>query len=423
MRMKPSAWIRVDLAHACAGNSRGSYEELHPTDTEGSYENMVVVASCLTIHSTARICRPEISMCFFPEKHLEDPCSEFVPLIDGPNPVPDTNLKASSSISPNSGPNAARFNKKGFKGKAWTPAESNEKQFIEVDLGDVRGVYGIATKGKEFSPEWVTSYQLLYSTDGASYSYYQDESDNNKVFRGNFDESTEVKHVFKRPFEAKLVRLEPLTWEKKISLRLELLGCSEALTTPETSFPEEEEGRMGNVLPIRPVTTTPSPKECLDPIDLENGALLDSQLSASSTYNSAFTPENARLGSDSAWVPAFADDDQYLQVDFLDEANVTGIITKGREDVPQWVTAYTLSHSNDGIIWNNVKDEDGSVKEFAANYDPFSEVTNELPATIRTRFLRIEPTKWKNWSSMQIEILGCYRPKRMYLFHWIYYAF
>ncbi|GFW41606.1 hemocytin [Trichonephila clavipes] len=367
MRMKPPAWIGADSAHACAGNSRSSYKELRRIDSAGH------------------------------------PCSEFLPLIDGPNPLPDTNLKASSSNSPNSGPDAARFNKKGFKdqqmslipliselglvteqyrnpllywsrkrsllpkksdailsliqdiilvvfgrdcivevyehvvficghldrenspqsriwwtstyettkveffqsderhdgdwlsieaslwlandkcdhrlqmaakgtenkemgrargdkGKAWTPAESNEKQFIEVDLGDVRGVYGIATKGKEFPTEWVTSYQLLYSTDGASYSYYQDESDNNKVFRGNYDESTEVKHVFKRPFEAKLVRLEPLTWEKKISLRLELLGCSEALTTPETSFPEEEEERMGNILPIRPVTTTPSPK-------------------------------------------------------------------------------------------------------------------------------------------------------------------
>ncbi|GFW41609.1 hypothetical protein TNCV_4035251 [Trichonephila clavipes] len=54
--------------------------------------------------------------------------------------------------------------------------------------------------------------------------------------------------------------------------------------------------------------------ECLDPIDLENGALLDSQLSASSSYNSAFTPENARLGSDSVWMSAFVNDDQYLQV-------------------------------------------------------------------------------------------------------------
>ncbi|GFT52720.1 SCO-spondin [Nephila pilipes] len=258
------------------------------------------------------------------------PCSEFVPMIDGPNPLPDTSLKASSSISSNSGPDASRFKETGFKGikKAWTPAESNEKQFIEVDLGDVRAVYGIITKGKESSNEWVTSYQLLYSPDGASYSYYQDESDNNKVFRGNYDGSTETKHVFKRPFEAKLVRLEPLSWEKKISLRLELLGCSEALTTPIISIPEEEEDeeRMSYILPVRPITTTPPPKECLEPIGLENGALLDSQLSASSSYSSAFTPENARLGSDSVWVSAFADDDQYLQLVLIKRTTRVGCI-------------------------------------------------------------------------------------------------
>ncbi|GIY76924.1 EGF-like repeat and discoidin I-like domain-containing protein 3 [Caerostris extrusa] len=145
---------------------------------------------------------------------------------------------------------------------------------------------------------------------------------------------------------------------------------------------------------------------------LENGALMDSQLSASSSYSSMSTPENVRLGSDSVWSAAYSDDKQYLQIDFLDEANVTGIITKGREDEPQWVTAYTVSYSNDGIIWNKIKDEDDedSLKEFAANYDSFSAVSNELPATIRTRFLRIHPTKWKDWISMQIEILGCYRP-------------
>ncbi|GFY41403.1 hypothetical protein TNIN_49661 [Trichonephila inaurata madagascariensis] len=57
--------------------------------------------------------------------------SEFVPLIDGANPIPDTNLKASSSISPNSGPNAARFNKKGFK--AWG-VKLDDNQAEEKDL-------------------------------------------------------------------------------------------------------------------------------------------------------------------------------------------------------------------------------------------------------------------------------------------------
>ncbi|CAL1296415.1 unnamed protein product [Larinioides sclopetarius] len=335
------------------------------------------------------------------------PCTDFVPLIDGPNPLPDTKLKASSSKTPLSGPDAIRLEIKGAK-KAWTPAETDEKQFIEVDLDDIRGVYGIITKGKESTKEFITSYQLLYSTDGVAYSYYQDEADNIQVFNGNFDDSSEVKHVFKRPFEARFVRLQPLSWETKISLRLELLGCSEALTPP-TPF-EEEEAREEKI-PFWPTTTiTPAPpKECLEPIGLETGALLDSQLSASSCFSSAFTPENARLGSDSVWAAADLDENQYLQVDFLDEANVTGIITKGREDIPQWVTAYSLSYSNDGETWNKIKKDDGST-EFSANYDQFSEVTNELPATVRLRYLRIQPTNWKNWISMQIEILGCHQP-------------
>ncbi|GBN31491.1 hypothetical protein AVEN_54747-1 [Araneus ventricosus] len=73
------------------------------------------------------------------------------------------------------------------------------------------------------------------------------------VFNGNFDDSAEVKHVFKRPFEARFVRLQPLSWETKISLRLELLGCSEALTPPTPS--EEDEARGG-------IPTTRRHKDC-----------------------------------------------------------------------------------------------------------------------------------------------------------------
>ncbi|KFM64508.1 Hemocytin, partial [Stegodyphus mimosarum] len=505
------------------------------------------------------------------------PCVDFVPLIDGEKPLPDSNIKASTSASSSTGPDAARM--KAEIGKAWTASVEDQKQFIEVNLDDVRAIYGVITKGKPLSNEWVTSYQLLFSNDGVSYSYYQDESDNNKVFSANFDDQNEVKHILSRPFEAKYVRLEPLTWEKKISLRLELLGCSEAVsgiteptvpftelvkplegcTTPigmeNRSFPDSrltasseydsghsaKYGRLGsdtawvaadldsdqyfqinfqkkanisgvktkgrqdssewvtsyiiaysddgvtwekitdengipkeflantdqyttvtNMLPnvlitkylriiptkwekwismqveilactpaemeklialkppslprprVRPGVAVPvfglTVKECTKPMGLQNGLLLDSQLSATSSYSSRFTPDFARMGSDSVWAAANLKDRQYLQVDFLDEQNVTGIITKGREDIPQWVTAYTVSYSNDGIVWNPIKGDDGTKKEFSANYDPFALVTNNFPTMIRTRFLRIEPTKWKNWISMQIEILGCYHP-------------
>lgn len=41
---------------------------------------------------------------------------------------------------------------------------------------------------------------------------------------------------------------------------------------------------------------------------------------------------------------------------------VAGIITKGREDIPQWVTAFEVEFSNDGNIWNKIKDENGENK-------------------------------------------------------------
>lgn len=50
-----------------------------------------------------------------------------------------------------------------------------------------------------------------------------------QVFSGNYDDTIEVKHVFSKPFEARYVRLEPLTWEQKIALKMDLLGCAEGI--------------------------------------------------------------------------------------------------------------------------------------------------------------------------------------------------
>ena len=42
-----------------------------------------------------------------------DPCSELIPLIDGPKPLPDSQIKASSSESSRSGPDAIKMKSKG----------------------------------------------------------------------------------------------------------------------------------------------------------------------------------------------------------------------------------------------------------------------------------------------------------------------
>ncbi|XP_022255312.1 hemocytin-like [Limulus polyphemus] len=208
------------------------------------------------------------------------------------------------------------------------------------------------------------------------------------VFSGNYDSSNKVEQIFPNPIKAKTLRIQPKTWKGQISLRFGVLGCYEELTS----------------------VTSVKPKEvCLDPMGLEDGMLADSQITASSSHDTKHKPENARLGGES-WMAAVSDDKQYLQVDFLEPRNVTAVITQGRDGVPQWVTSFMVQYSNNGKTWNTITDMTGENKVFPGNFDSNSKVTNYFPSTIRTRYLRILPVNWKNWISMQLEVLGCFHP-------------
>ena len=46
-----------------------------------------------------------------------------------------------------------------------------------------------------------------------------------KVFTGNSDQDTVVKHALIPPIEARYIRLIPTTWNHHISMRMELYGC------------------------------------------------------------------------------------------------------------------------------------------------------------------------------------------------------
>ena len=86
---------------------------------------------------------------------------------------------------------------------------------------------------------------------------------------------------------------------------------------------------------------------------MENGQILDSQIRASSEYNSAHGAANGRLnfvaggGKIGAWSAEIVDVNQWLQVDLLGKPKVTKIQTQGREDCcNQFVKTYTVSYSD-----------------------------------------------------------------------------
>ena len=84
-------------------------------------------------------------------------------------------LRASSMYDIHHGPWRARLNRRTSGGRgAWTAKHNNRKQWIQVDLGAVSKVKGVATQGRYEANQWVTSYTLAHSIDGNTFRRYRD---------------------------------------------------------------------------------------------------------------------------------------------------------------------------------------------------------------------------------------------------------
>lgn len=89
---------------------------------------------------------------------------------------------------------------------------------------------------------------------------------------------------------------------------------------------------------------------------MENGAIPDRQISASSHYSSYSTPYRGRLHLKTrsgiysgGWAAKYNDLYQWLQVDMGHQNTiVTAVATQGKDDTNQWVKKYKLQYR----VWN-----------------------------------------------------------------------
>lgn len=81
---------------------------------------------------------------------------------------------------------------------------------------------------------------------------------------------------------------------------------------------------------------------------MENGAIPDSWINASSTYSFAYNFHLARLRKNVGWAALVNDVNQWLQVDMQQTTRITSVATQGRSDYSQWVTKYKLDYGEDG---------------------------------------------------------------------------
>ncbi len=96
--------------------------------------------------------------------------------------------------------------------------------------------------------------------------------------------------------------------------------------------------------------------DCQDALGMENGAVSDAQIKASSEYASNHAAPQGRLHFQAtatktgAWSARTNDVNQWLQVDLISQyTKVTGVATQGRNSYSQWVTKYNLQYGDDGV--------------------------------------------------------------------------
>ena len=87
------------------------------------------------------------------------------------------------------------------------------------------------------------------------------------------------------------------------------------------------------------------------PLGMENEAISDAQISASSQWDNNHGSPNKR----GVWSSSNNDIYQWPQVDLGKYTTVTRIATRGRSDLNQWVTKYRLQYSEDGVNFHFYK--------------------------------------------------------------------
>ena len=121
--------------------------------------------------------------------------------------IPDASITASSKRSAKHSPSRARLHikKEGNRRGAWSAKTNDDFQWLQVDLSSITVVKGIATQGRQDSDQWVTGYTLSYSSNGSHFDGYE----GGKIFTGNSDRDTIVKHNLLPYIIGRYIRVRP----------------------------------------------------------------------------------------------------------------------------------------------------------------------------------------------------------------------
>jgi len=133
---------------------------------------------------------------------------------------------------------------------------------------------------------------------------------------------------------------------------------------------------------------------------MENGAILDGQITASTQWDEHHAPFQGRLhfkksgDKQGSWSAARSDAYQWLQIDLVSQYNeVTGVATQGRNAFKyQYITKYRLQYSSDGVNFQYYREGGETADKVKKTYSTaLTEVLFSLPCFERNMLLKGRP--------------------------------
>lgn len=125
-------------------------------------------------------------------------------------------------------------------GNGWTPPTNSDTagHYWMIDMGRVRLIGGVVTKGNQPQNYWVTAYRVFFSesedpNDDSSWKQAEAQLDNriSKIFPGNNNRDSPVKNYFPQPVRARFVKFFPgdpdtlgNEWVRRMSMRMGILA-------------------------------------------------------------------------------------------------------------------------------------------------------------------------------------------------------
>ncbi|BES95349.1 Hypothetical protein NTJ_08158 [Nesidiocoris tenuis] len=121
------------------------------------------------------------------------------------------------------------------------------------------------------------------------------------------------------------------------------------------------------------------------------------------------------MPGESAWTPKESTYYEALTIDLESPKRIYWMATRGRSNTLEFVTEFVVQYSDDGQQWVTLTDARGDHEMFKGNINGNDVRRNSFEIPIIARWVKVNPTRWRDRISLRLELYGCdYIAENMY---------